>query len=361
MDRHYYETHRSTVTRHPSETDERLMVRVLAFALDAHEHLELAKGLSTDDEPDIWRTSLSGGIDLWVALGLPSEKVIRQSCNKAAEVVVYSYGRTADTWWGRTKGATTRFDNLTVINLAVEDTDALASRSMKVQVNIQEGEVKALRAAYTWGEERGYPRNSPILTMRTKHKPGGGAVSWKDQDVEKFLRRHGPGSMARLWFALADCTASRIGDMPAMGRACLTEADGEPALHWQPAKAGSQPVTVLMTEMLQTELANHDPDRETFLMTEHVTPFASSGSLDNRIREWIIQAGIVDARGKANRSQHGIRKGVAELLAKHGATEYEIMTTLGHSDPRTTRQYTKNTERTKMGLSASRKRAAKGV
>ena len=74
MDRHYYETHKLTVAKHPSETDERLMVRILAFALNAHEQLEMTKGLSTDDEPDIWQKSLSGELELWVALGLPGEK-----------------------------------------------------------------------------------------------------------------------------------------------------------------------------------------------------------------------------------------------------------------------------------------------
>ena len=127
MDRQYYETHRLTVARHPSETDERLMVRIVAFALNAHEHLELGKGLSTDDEPDIWQKSLSGEIDVWVALGLPSEKVIRQSCNKAAKVVIYPYGgRTAELWWDKTKNSTNRFDNLHVVNLAEGDTAALA-------------------------------------------------------------------------------------------------------------------------------------------------------------------------------------------------------------------------------------------
>ena len=92
MDRHYYETHKLTVAKHPSETDERLMVRLLAFALNAHEHLEMTKGLSTDDEPDIWQKSLSGELDVWVALGLPSEKVMRQSCSKAGKVIVYPYG-----------------------------------------------------------------------------------------------------------------------------------------------------------------------------------------------------------------------------------------------------------------------------
>lgn len=145
MDRHYYETHKLTVAKHPSETDERMMVRLLAFALNAHEQLEMTKGLSTDDEPDIWQKSLSGELELWVALGLPSEKIVRQSCAKAKAVHIYCYGgHTAQLWWEKIQNKTARFENLAVINLSENDTKALAdlaSRSMKVQVNIQDGEV----------------------------------------------------------------------------------------------------------------------------------------------------------------------------------------------------------------------------
>lgn len=145
MDRHYYETHKLTVAKHPSETDERLMVRIVAFALNAHEQLEMTKGLSTDDEPDIWQKSLSGELELWVALGQPSEKVVRQSCGKADQVIIYCYGgRTAEMWWDKIKNSTTRFDNLQVLNFSEADTAALeklASRAMKLQVNIQDGEV----------------------------------------------------------------------------------------------------------------------------------------------------------------------------------------------------------------------------
>lgn len=145
MDRHYYETHKLTVAKHPSETDERLMVRVLAFALNANEHLALTKGLSSDDEPDILQKSLSGEVELWIALGLPSEKVVRQSCSKADKVIVYAYGgRTAEMWWDKIKNSTTRFDNLDVINLpetVTGELEKLASRAMKLQVNIQDGEV----------------------------------------------------------------------------------------------------------------------------------------------------------------------------------------------------------------------------
>ena len=144
MDRHYYETHKLTVAKHPSETDERMMVRLLAFALNAHERLEMTKGLSTDDEPDIWQKSLSDALELWVALGQPSDKIIRQSCAKSDKVVIYSYGTTAQVWWDKVKGSTTRFDRLQVVFLPAQETRALAEladRSMQLQITIQDGEV----------------------------------------------------------------------------------------------------------------------------------------------------------------------------------------------------------------------------
>ncbi|QGG79874.1 hypothetical protein GH975_04495 [Litorivicinus lipolyticus] len=145
MDRHYYATHKLTIAKHPSETDERLMVRLLAFALNADETLEMTKGLSSDDEPDIWQRSLSGELQQWISLGLPSDKVIRQSCGKASDVVIYSYGgRTAQQWWQKAEHGTSRFHNLSVVNLSDDDTaalKALASRSMAMQVSIQGDDV----------------------------------------------------------------------------------------------------------------------------------------------------------------------------------------------------------------------------
>jgi uncharacterized protein YaeQ len=145
MDRHYYESHKLTVARHPSETDERLMLRIVAFALNAHENLEMTKGLSAEDEPDIWQKSLSGELNVWVALGMPSEKVMRQSCGKAEKVFVYPYGgKSAEVWWDKIRNSTNRFDNLQVTRFSETDTAALArlaSRTMKLQINIQDGAV----------------------------------------------------------------------------------------------------------------------------------------------------------------------------------------------------------------------------
>ncbi len=144
MDRHYYADHALTLARHPSETDERMMVRLLAFALYAGEALAFGKGISSDDEPDLWQKDLTGAIELWIAVGLPDERAIRKACGRAARVVVVSYGRAAPIWWNENRDRLQRLDNLTVLNLAGETTQALAalaSRTMRLQCTLQEGHI----------------------------------------------------------------------------------------------------------------------------------------------------------------------------------------------------------------------------
>lgn len=143
MDRNYYQSHVLTLARHPSETDERMMVRVLAFALYADEALSFGKGLSADDEPDLWRKDLTGAIDLWIDVGLPDEREIRKASGRARQVVVVCYGsRGAEVWWSQNRGRLERLDNLTVINLPVSGTQALAAlanRNMQLQCTVQDG------------------------------------------------------------------------------------------------------------------------------------------------------------------------------------------------------------------------------
>jgi uncharacterized protein YaeQ len=145
IDRNYYADHALTIARHPSETDERMMVRVLAFARHAHEALLFGKGLSTDDEPDLWRMDLTGAVTLWIDVGLPDEKRTRRVCGRASEVFIYSYGgRGADLWWEQTRDKLDRAGNLTVVNLPFPATQALAKlaqRTMELQCTIQEGQI----------------------------------------------------------------------------------------------------------------------------------------------------------------------------------------------------------------------------
>jgi uncharacterized protein YaeQ len=144
MDRSYYGDHSLTIARHPSETDERMLLRVLAFALHASPDLAFGKGLSTDDEPDLWRRDLTGAIHLWIDVGLPDEKLLRQACGRAREVVVYAYGRGVDLWWHRAGGPLERARNLRVSSVPVAtslELAKLAQRSMQLQCTIQEGHV----------------------------------------------------------------------------------------------------------------------------------------------------------------------------------------------------------------------------
>jgi len=94
MDRNYYRDHALTIARHPSETDERMMVRLLAFVLHAHEALSFGKGLSADGEPDLWQKDLTGAIELWIDVGQPDEKSIRKACGRAKQVTKPGQTRT---------------------------------------------------------------------------------------------------------------------------------------------------------------------------------------------------------------------------------------------------------------------------
>lgn len=145
MDRHYYADHHLTLACHPSETEERLMVRLLAFALFASDNLAFTKGLSTDDEPDLWSKDLTGHITHWLELGVPDESRVRKGCNRADAVTIVSYGaRTAPVWWEKNRNKFSRFENLRVIYLEKDATDALAAmveRTMALQVSIQDGQV----------------------------------------------------------------------------------------------------------------------------------------------------------------------------------------------------------------------------
>jgi uncharacterized protein YaeQ len=145
MDRHYYAEHALTLSRHPSETDERMMVRLLAFALHAHEYLEFGQGMTDDESADLWQKDLTGVIELWIDVGMPDEKLIRKACGRAKQVVVYCYGgRAAQMWFDQNSSQFERLKNLTVISIMQESTRAiaaLAQRNMQLQCNVQEEQI----------------------------------------------------------------------------------------------------------------------------------------------------------------------------------------------------------------------------
>ena len=143
MDSHYYAEHNLTMAKHPSETDLRLMVRLIVFILNADESLEFTKGISQDDEPDLWKKSLGGDIELWIDLGQPDEKRIKKACGRSEQVNIYTYQEgMAAAWWKSIEASLTRFSNLKVVYLDVDgDIEALSKRAMNLQANISDGEL----------------------------------------------------------------------------------------------------------------------------------------------------------------------------------------------------------------------------
>ncbi|MCG1043391.1 YaeQ family protein [Mycetohabitans sp. B8] len=152
MDRHYYADHSLTLARHPSETDERMMVRLLAFALYAHERLEFCKGLSDTDEPDLWQKDLTGAVQRWIEVGQLDERRIAKASARANDVVVLAYaGRTSRIWWDAIQGKVARLRNVTVLSLAEGVAPALATlaeRTMRLQCTVQDGDVWLGSAAH---------------------------------------------------------------------------------------------------------------------------------------------------------------------------------------------------------------------
>jgi uncharacterized protein YaeQ len=151
IDHGYYADHALTLARHPSETDERMMIRLVALALQAHRlqtelggdgTLAFGAGLSNPDEPDVWLRDYTGHTRLWVEVGQPEDKPLTRACQRSDAVVVYAFTHAAEVWWRGIESKLTRLDRLQVWRVPTDASQALASlaeRSMQLQATIQEG------------------------------------------------------------------------------------------------------------------------------------------------------------------------------------------------------------------------------
>jgi uncharacterized protein YaeQ len=148
LDRHYYATHTLTLAQHPSETNARLMVRLLAFGLFADERLEFGRGISSEGEPDLWLRSLSGDVEHWIELGQPDEADVRRACGRARRVTVVGYsGRGVALWWEKNAAGLARCANLDVVELPAGTAESLApllARGMDLQCLVQDGEAQLI-------------------------------------------------------------------------------------------------------------------------------------------------------------------------------------------------------------------------
>lgn len=164
MDRNYYQDHALTIARHPSETDERVMIRVLAFALHASEALAFTKGLFDTDEPDLWEKDLTGALKTWIEVGQPDDKRIMKASARAERVFVYSYSAASQVWFKGLAGKLGRAHNVTVVNVPAEASlalEKLAKRGMQLQVTVQDGQVWITDGEDTVLIEREYWHGGP--------------------------------------------------------------------------------------------------------------------------------------------------------------------------------------------------------
>jgi len=142
IDDHYYQSHHLTLAKHPSENDTRMILRLIAFALYASDTLEFTRGLSSDDEPELWQKNLIDDIELWIELGQPDEKRLRKACHKADQVVVFSYGDNASkSWWSANQGKLSQLKNLRVIEMdseSYEQLEQFAQRHIQLNFTMQD-------------------------------------------------------------------------------------------------------------------------------------------------------------------------------------------------------------------------------
>lgn len=199
--------------------------------------------------------------------------------------------------------------------------------------------MKSCRAMYAWAMDRGDISRNPALGVGRIHRNRGGAIPWTADDLKAFRDRHPRGTMAHRWLTLHMFTACRIGDAIWLGPQNEVQRDGLTWLEWRPGKKGSAPVSVPMMPPLMEATRQAGP---AYLLTDHGKPFASPEGLRNRIRKWCEAAELSD------RTSHGIRKAVGELLAEAGCSQHQIMAVMAHTQAKTSEIYTKGAQRRSM-------------
>ena len=149
MDRAVYADHSVIIARHPSETDERMMIRLLAFALnvtadDKRGNLEFAKDLWDVDEPALWHKDYTDAVQQWIDVGQPDDKRLMRAAGRSERVTVYGFANSTPVWWKGIESKLTRAANLVVWQIEAAQSQALAKlaeRGMQLQVTVQDGTV----------------------------------------------------------------------------------------------------------------------------------------------------------------------------------------------------------------------------
>lgn len=202
--------------------------------------------------------------------------------------------------------------------------------------------IEAIGVMYDWAIERKYLQNNPARGIKSIYIKGDGATPWKAADVKKFFEKHKRGSKAHVAISVLLWTGCRIEDLTVLGRSYECLIDGVEALRWTPLKKGSSEVTIPFLKPLKEATRAPKVQGSTYVLGPRARPYASGDSMSAMFKHWCREAGLNDL------SAHGVRKGLAELLAEQGCSQYDIMAILGHSEAKTSEVYTRRVERWKL-------------
>ena len=206
--------------------------------------------------------------------------------------------------------------------------------------------IEAVGVMYDWAIDRKYLQTNPARGIKGVYQKGAGATPWKAADVRQFFAKHPVGSKAHVAMSVLLWTGCRIEDLTILGRAQECVLDGIEALRWTPLKKGSSEVSIPLLEPLKTATRAPKVQGATYVLGRGGNPFASGDSMSAMFKRWCKDANL------DHLSAHGVRKGLAEMLAELGCSQYDIMAILGHSEAKTSEVYTRRVERWKLAKSA---------
>jgi integrase len=206
--------------------------------------------------------------------------------------------------------------------------------------------IEAVAVMYDWAIERKKVSTNPARGIKPVYEKGDGATPWKAEDVKKFFAKHTMGSKAHVAMSVLLWTGCRIEDLTILGRSHECTLDGIEALRWQPLKKGSSEVTTPLLPPLKTATRAPKVQGATYVLGRGGKPYSSGDSMSAMFKRWCQDAGLPLL------SAHGVRKGLGELLAELGCTQYEIMAIHGHSEAKTSEVYTRRVERWRLALKA---------
>ncbi|WP_259998583.1 tyrosine-type recombinase/integrase [Leisingera sp. M523] len=199
--------------------------------------------------------------------------------------------------------------------------------------------IKSIRAMYQWAIEHGTTSTNPCAGIGKINLNSKGATPWTADDLKKFKECHPKGGTAHLWLTLQAFTTCRIGDAVWLGRDQEKIYNGQIYLEYQPRKKGSAPVSIPMLPPLYEATRAGKVVGPSYILNSSGRPYKSTEGLRVRVQRWLKEAGITE------RSSHGIRKAMGELLAEEGCSQHQIMAIMSHTQAKTSEVYTKGAER----------------